>query len=249
MSPSTRAIAASGTSRLSSGGLWKTTNRGLTFQPIFDEGGSYSLGCVTARPEEPRRGLAGHGRKPGAARHRLGRRRLQVTDGGKTWKNMGLRHSEHIAKILVDPRDSNVVLVASQGPLFSAGGDRGLFKTTDGGQTWKPILQISPDTGVTDLAVDPRNPDVMYAASYQRRRVTSIVIAGGPESGDLQDDRRRRSLDQAHRGHSRGRSWAASRSPSRRRSPTSCTPRSPPAPGNTRAASTARTMRARTGRS
>jgi photosystem II stability/assembly factor-like uncharacterized protein len=104
------------------------------------------------------------------------------TDGGKTWKNMGLRNSEHIAKILVDPRNSNVVYVASQGPLWSPGGDRGLFKTTDGGETWKAVLTISENTGVTDAVFDPRNPDVIYAASYQRRRHTGLQIAGGPEA-------------------------------------------------------------------
>lgn len=166
----------------SSGGLWKTTNRGLTFQPIFDEGGAYSLGCVTVDPKNPDVVWLGTGENQAQRAIGWGDGVYKSTDGGKTWKNVGLRRSEHIAKILVDPRDSNVVLVASQGPLFSAGGDRGLFKTTDGGQTWTPILEISGDTGVTDVAVDPRNPDVMYAASYQRRRVTSIVIAGGPES-------------------------------------------------------------------
>ena len=104
-------------------------------------------------------------------------------DAGKTWKNVGLKHSEHIAKILVDPRDSNVVYVASQGPLFSPGGDRGLYKTTDGGETWKPLLQITENTGITDIDIDPRNPDVMYAAAYQRRRNTSVIVAGGPEAG------------------------------------------------------------------
>ena len=104
------------------------------------------------------------------------------TDAGKTWKKMGLPNSEHIAKIIIDPRNSNTVFVAAQGPLFSPGGDRGVYKTTDGGQTWKQVLAISENTGATDLDFDPRNPDVMYAASYQRRRNTSIIVAGGPES-------------------------------------------------------------------
>ena len=105
------------------------------------------------------------------------------TDGGATWQNTGLRHSEHIAKIFVDPRNSDVVYVASQGPLWAPGGDRGLFKTTDGGKTWKPVLQISENTGVTDMAFDPRNPDIIYAASYQRRRNIGVLIGGGPEAG------------------------------------------------------------------
>jgi photosystem II stability/assembly factor-like uncharacterized protein len=166
-----------------SGGLWKTTNRGLTFQPIFDEGGSYSLGCVTVDPKKPDVVWLGTGENQAQRAIGYGDGVYKSSDGGKTWQNMGLRQSEHIAKILIDPRDSNTVLVASQGPLFSAGGERGLYRTTDGGRTWKPLLQISPDTGVTDVAVDPRNPDVMYAASYQRRRHTSVIVAGGPEAG------------------------------------------------------------------
>jgi photosystem II stability/assembly factor-like uncharacterized protein len=166
-----------------SGGLWKTTNRGLTFEPIFDRGGSYSLGCVTLDPKNPDVVWLGTGENQAQRAIGYGDGVYRSTDAGKTWQNMGLRESEHIARIVVDPRDSNVILVASQGPLFSAGGDRGLFKTTDGGRTWKPLLQISQDTGITDLAVDPRNPDVMYAASYQRRRHTSLMVGGGPEAG------------------------------------------------------------------
>lgn len=165
-----------------SGGLWKTTNRGLNWQSIFDDGGSYSLGCVTVDPKNSDVVWLGAGENQAQRAIGYGDGVYKSTDGGKTWKNMGLPNSEHIAKILIDPRNSDVVLVASQGPLYSPGGDRGLYKTTDGGQTWKPLLQISENTGVTDVAADPRNPDVMYAASYQRRRHTSIIVAGGPES-------------------------------------------------------------------
>ncbi|PYR60416.1 MAG: hypothetical protein DMF91_12325, partial [Acidobacteria bacterium] len=104
-------------------------------------------------------------------------------DEGKTWKRMGLASSEHIGKILVDPRNSNVVYVAAQGPLWSAGGERGLYKTTDAGATWKAVLTISPDTGVNDIAFDPKNPDIIYASSYQRRRAVGRLIGGGPEGG------------------------------------------------------------------
>jgi photosystem II stability/assembly factor-like uncharacterized protein len=165
-----------------SGGLWKTTNRGIEFEPVFDHGGSYSLGCVTVDPKHPDTVWLGTGENQAQRAVGYGDGVYKSTDAGRTWQNMGLRNSQHIAKIVVDPRDSDVVLVASQGPLFSSGGDRGLFKTTDAGRTWKPLLQISPDTGVTDLAVDPRNPDVLYAAAYQRRRHTSIIVAGGPEA-------------------------------------------------------------------
>ena len=166
-----------------SGGLWKTTNHGATFQPIFDDGGSYSLGCVTVDPRNSDVVWLGTGENESQRAIGWGDGVYKSTDAGKTWKNVGLRNSEHIARILIDPRDSNVVYVASQGPLFSPGGDRGLYKTIDGGQMWKPILEISENTGITDIDIDPRNPDVMYAASYQRRRHTSVIVAGGPEAG------------------------------------------------------------------
>src|SRR3954452_12984888 len=124
-----------------SGGLWKTANHGVSFQPIFDEGGSYSLGCVTVDPKTRDVVWLGTGENQAQRAIGYGDGVYKSTDGGKTWQNMGLRESQHIAKIWIDPRDSNVVLVASQGPLFSGGGDRGLFKTTDGGLTWKPLLQ------------------------------------------------------------------------------------------------------------
>jgi photosystem II stability/assembly factor-like uncharacterized protein len=166
-----------------SGGLWKTTNRGITFNPIFDNGGSYSLGCVTVDPNNPDTVWLGAGENEAQRAIGYGDGIYKSTDAGRTWKNMGLKNSEHIAKILIDKRDSKVMWVAVQGPLFAPGGDRGLYKTTDGGQTWKPLLQISENTGITDIDIDPRNPDVIYAASYQRRRNTSVVVAGGPEAG------------------------------------------------------------------
>ncbi len=166
-----------------SGGLWKTVNRGLTFAPIFDEGGSYSLGCVTLDPKNPDIVWLGTGENQAQRAIGWGDGLYKSMDAGKTWKMVGLPNSEHIGKIWVDPRNSSVVFVAAQGPLFGPGGDRGLYKTTDGGATWKPVLQITENTGVTDFDVDPRNPDIMYAAAYQRRRNTSVVVAGGPDSG------------------------------------------------------------------
>ncbi len=165
-----------------SGGLWKTSNRGLNWTPVFDDGGSYSLGVVVVDPKNSDIVWLGTGENQAQRAIGYGDGIYKSIDAGKTWKKMGLPNSEHIAKIVIDPRNSNTVFVAAQGPLFGPGGDRGVYKTIDGGQTWKQVLGISENTGATDLDYDPRNPDVMYAASYQRRRNTSIIVAGGPES-------------------------------------------------------------------
>jgi photosystem II stability/assembly factor-like uncharacterized protein len=166
-----------------SGGLWKTTNRGISFQPVFDDGGSYSLGCVTVDPRNSDIVWLGTGENQSQRAIGWGDGVYKSVDAGRTWKNTGLKDSQHIARIVVDPRDSDKVYAASQGPLFSPGGDRGLYKTTDGGNTWKPVLEISENTGITDIALDPRNPDILYAAAYQRRRNTSVIVAGGPDAG------------------------------------------------------------------
>ncbi len=126
-------------------------------------------------------------------------------DGGGSFSKVGLEHSEHIAKVLIDPRNSHVVYVAVQGPLWNSGGERGLYKTIDGGKTWKAVLSISENTGVTDAVFDPRNPDVLYAAAYQRRRHVWTLIDGGPESGNLPVDGRRPELAENQQGASRRR--------------------------------------------
>jgi photosystem II stability/assembly factor-like uncharacterized protein len=164
------------------GGVWKTTNAGITFAPIFDGQSSFSIGCVTIDPNDPLVVWVGSGENNSQRSVSYGDGVYKSVDGGKTWKNAGLKTSEHIGKIVVDPRDSDTVYVAAQGPLWAAGGDRGLYKTTDGGKTWKAVLSISENTGVTDVVMDPRDPDVLYAASYQRRRHVWTLINGGPES-------------------------------------------------------------------
>lgn len=165
-----------------SGGVWKTVNAGTTFQPIFDSQGSFSIGCVTLDPNNSNVVWVGTGENNNQRAVNYGDGIYKSEDGGKSWKNMGLKNSEHIGKIVVHPDNSNVVYVAAQGPLWSAGGDRGLYKTTDGGETWEIILEIDEDTGVTDLILDPRNPEVMYAAAYQRRRHVFTYVGGGPGS-------------------------------------------------------------------
>ncbi len=165
-----------------SGGVWKTVNSGTTFEPIFDGEGSYSIGCVTVDPNDSLVVWVGTGENNSQRSVSYGDGVYRSADGGRHWQNLGLKASEHIARIVVDPRNSDVVYVAAQGPLWAAGGDRGLYKTADGGKTWKRVLTISDNTGVTDLVMDPRNPDVLYAAAYQRRRHVWTLIDGGPES-------------------------------------------------------------------
>jgi photosystem II stability/assembly factor-like uncharacterized protein len=167
---------------IASGGVWKTVNAGTTFTPIFDSQPSYSIGCVTIDPNDSNTVWVGSGENNSQRSVSWGDGVYKSVDGGKTWKNAGLKNSEHIGKIVVDPRDSNVVYVAAQGPLWNPGGERGLYKTTDGGKTWKPSLTISENTGVTDVVLDPSNPDILYAAAYQRRRHVYTLINGGPES-------------------------------------------------------------------
>jgi photosystem II stability/assembly factor-like uncharacterized protein len=166
-----------------SGNLWKTDNRGNTWSPIFETYGSYSLGAVVVDPRNSDIVWLATGENNNQRSVGFGDGLYKSADAGKTWKRVGLENSEHIQNILIDPRNSNVVYVSAIGPLWSAGGDRGLYKTTDGGATWKAVLTISPDTGVTDVVMDPKRPDILYAAAYQRRRAVGQLIGGGPESG------------------------------------------------------------------
>ena len=168
---------------VSAGNLWKTENRGNTWTPIFENYGSYSLGAVVVDPKNSNVVWLGTGENNNQRSVGFGDGIYKSTDAGATWTRMGLENSEHIQNILIDPRDSNVVYVSAIGPLWNAGGDRGLYKTIDGGKTWRAVLTISPDTGVTDVAMDPKNPNVLYAAAYQRRRAVGQLIGGGPESG------------------------------------------------------------------
>jgi photosystem II stability/assembly factor-like uncharacterized protein len=165
------------------GGVWKTTNAGTSFAPVFDDQKSFSIGCVTVDPHDSLVVWVGSGENNSQRSVSMGDGVYKSVDGGKSWKNVGLEKSEHISKIVVDPRDSNIVYVAAQGPLWAPGGDRGLYKTTDGGKTWKGVLTISENTGVTDVILDPTNPDILYASAYQRRRHVFTLIDGGPESG------------------------------------------------------------------
>jgi photosystem II stability/assembly factor-like uncharacterized protein len=167
---------------VASGGVWKTVNDGTTWTPVFDGEGSYSIGWVAMDPDDSSVVWVGSGESNSQRSVSYGDGIYRSDDGGKNWQNLGLKKSEHIGRVVVDPKDSKIVYVAAEGPLWGPGGDRGLYKSTDGGKNWKSVLTISENTGVVDVALDPSNSDVVYAAAYQRRRHVYTLIDGGPES-------------------------------------------------------------------
>ncbi len=174
-----------------SGGVWKTENASTTWTPVFDDEGSYSIGCIALDPNNPNTVWVGTGENVSGRHVGYGDGIYRSRDGGATWENMGLKNSEHIGMIRIDPRDSNTIFVAVQGPLWSGGGDRGLYKSTDGGQNWRKVLgdghgntdEDDQYTGVNEVHMDPRNPDVMYAVTWQRLRNVAVVMDGGPGTG------------------------------------------------------------------
>jgi len=166
-----------------SGNVWKTESAGTTWTPIFEHYSSYSTGCITIDPSNRNTIWLGTGENVAGRHAGFGDGVYVSHDAGGSFKNMGLKKSEHLSKIIVHPRNSNIVYVASQGPLWSAGGERGLFKTTDGGKTWNNILSKGEYTGVTDIVMHPSNPNVLYAATYQKTRTVWALLSGGPESG------------------------------------------------------------------
>lgn len=166
-----------------SGGVWKTTNAGTTWEAIFADQPSYSIGCLTIDPTNPDVLWVGTGENVSGRHVGWGDGVYRSRDGGKTWQCMGLKKTEHIGRILIDPRDSNTVYVAAPGPLWTPGGERGLYKTTDGGESWHFVLKIDELTGITGIAFAPDDPDTIYAAAYQRQRKIWALIDGGPGSG------------------------------------------------------------------
>ena len=166
-----------------SGGVWKTTNSGTTWKPLFDKQSVYSIGCITIDPKNPHTVWVGTGENVGGRHAAFGDGIYVSHDDGKSWKNMGLENSEHLSKIIVHPENSDIIWVASQGPLWSKGGDRGVYKSIDGGKNWKRTLGDSEWIGATDMLIDPNNPDVLYAATWQRHRTVAGYLGGGPGSG------------------------------------------------------------------
>lgn len=166
-----------------SGGVWKTENSGTTWTPVFDKQSVYSIGCITIDPNNPNRVWVGTGENVSERHVAFGDGVYLSEDAGSTWKNVGLPKSEHIGKIIVHPSNSNVVMVAAQGPLWNKGGDRGFYLTEDGGKTWKKTLGDDEWVGVADIVIDPRNPDVVYATTWQRHRTVAALLDGGTGSG------------------------------------------------------------------
>ena len=168
---------------VASGGVWKTVNAGVTWESVFDGQGSYSTGCVTIDPNNPNVVWVGTGENDGGRHIGYGDGIYRSEDGGQTWTNMGLKASEHLSKIIVHPDNSHVIYVASQGPLWNKGGERGFYKSTDGGKTWNRTLGDDEWMGVTDILVDPRNANLIYAATWQRHRTVAAYMGGGPKTG------------------------------------------------------------------
>jgi len=166
-----------------SGGVWKTENAGTTWTPLFDQQASYSTGCISLDPQNPSTVWVGTGENVGGRHVAYGDGIYRSKDGGKNWENLGLKGTEHISKIIIHPDNSDVVWVAAQGPLWNKGGERGVYKTTDGGKSWKQVLGDSAWTGATDLIIDPRNTQVLYAATWDRHRTVAALMSGGPGSG------------------------------------------------------------------
>jgi photosystem II stability/assembly factor-like uncharacterized protein len=166
-----------------SGGLWKTTNGGITWQPVFDKEPVSSIGAVTGAPSDPSIVWVGTGEPNNRQSSSWGNGVYKSTDGGKTWNHVGLDDTGHIGRIVIHPTNPDVVYVAALGHLWGPNPERGLYKTTDGGKTWSRNLFINEDTGVVDVAMDPQSPDTLYAAAYERRRTPFGFNGGGPGSG------------------------------------------------------------------
>src|SRR6185312_9128320 len=164
------------------GGVWKTTSNGAQFMPLLQDRGLLSIGAVAVQQSNPDTVWVGTGESNNRKSTSWGEGLYKSTDGGKTFTHVGLRDSKHIGRIVIDPRNPDVVFVAATGPLFGSGGERGVYKTTDGGKTWRAVLKGDADTGANDVRMSYSDPDIMFASLYQRRRTACCVNGGGPGS-------------------------------------------------------------------
>ena len=168
---------------VASGGVWKTTNNGTTWQPVFDKEAVSTIGDIAIAPSDPSVVWVGTGEPNNRQSSSWGDGAYKSLDGGKTWQRMGLAATHHIGRIVIHPRNPDVVYVAAVGHLWGPNAERGVYKTSDGGKTWTPVLKINDDTGVSDIAMDPQSPDILYAAAYERRRTPYGFNGGGPDGG------------------------------------------------------------------
>ncbi len=165
------------------GGIWKTRDNGVTWHSIFDAAPVHSIGDITVNQANPAIVWAGTGERANRQSVSWGDGVYKSTDSGATWMNVGLRNSRHIGRVVLHPTNADVAYVAAQGSVWGPGGDRGLYKTTDGGATWRRTLFVDDETGATDVAIDPADPSILFAATYQRRRSAFGFDGGGPGSG------------------------------------------------------------------
>lgn len=163
-------------------GVWKSVNNGTTFEPVFDTYEVSSVGDIAIHPTNPDIVYVGTGEPNNRQSSSFGAGMYKTTDGGKTWSYIGLRETQTIARVVIDPRNPETVYVAALGHLFGPNEERGIYKSTNGGRTWTRVKHVDENTGFTDLAIDHSNPSVLYAASYQRRRTTCCFNGGGPGS-------------------------------------------------------------------
>ena len=170
------------------GGLWKTTNNGTTFRPVFDTYGTHSIGALGLAPSNPDILYVGTGESNNRQSSSFGEGIYKSDDGGETFTHVGLRETQSIARVVVHPRDADVVWVAANGHLFGPNAERGVFKSSDGGSTWRKVLYVDEHTGATDLVIDPSNPNTLFAATFQRRRTACCFVGGGPGSGLWRSD-------------------------------------------------------------
>ena len=170
------------------GGLWRTTNNGTTFESIFDTYGTHSIGALAIAPSNPDVVWVGTGEANNRQSSSFGDGVYKSEDGGRTFTHVGLRETQSIARVIAHPEDADVAWVAANGHLFGPNPERGVFKTTDGGRSWSRVLSVDEDTGATDLVIDPSNPNTLFAATYQRRRTACCFVGGGPGSGIWRSD-------------------------------------------------------------
>ena len=181
------------------GGVFKSENNGVSFEPVFETYSTASIGDIAIHPRDPNIVYVGTGEPNNRQTSSFGDGIYKTTDGGKTFTNIGLKETQTIARIVIDPKNPETVYVASPGHLFGPNQERGVYKTTDGGKTWNLIKFIDHDTGFTDIVLDPVNPNIIYAASYQRRRIGCCFNGGGPASGIWKSARRGQDVDEADR--------------------------------------------------